>query len=136
MPDPATLSDLPLADAERVAARRHLGYPVYGNEAGANQGWRYFQWYGQLEFRLANLTPIELQEIRRQLAILERLDAAVLDAADNLDTDQAAVWIRNKREVKDRKDLLNTRRRDLAAFLGIPMGPGASGSEGSCRVIV
>lgn len=134
MADP--ISDLPLTDADRVLLRRHLGYPIYGSPEAGHQGWHYMTQYGAMEWRCTHLVALECQEVRRQLAILERLDAAVLEAADNLDTDQAAVWVRNKREVRDRKDLLNSRRRDLAAFLGVPMGPGMSSSEGSCRIIV
>ncbi|PZP48532.1 MAG: hypothetical protein DI601_00145 [Azospirillum brasilense] len=134
MADP--ISDLPLTDADRVLLRRHLGYPIYGSPEAGHQGWHYITQYGAMEWRCSHLVALERAEVRRQLAILERLDAAVLDAADNLDTDQAAVWVRNKRELRDRERLLASRRRDLAAFLGVPVGPGASGAGGGCRVIV
>lgn len=126
----------PISDAERVAIRRHLGYPAYGAEDTWNAGWRFFQHYGALEYRLGNLSPAELVEIRRQVAIVEGLDAAALAAADNLDTDVAAVWHRNRGEVRDRERLLYRRRVALAGFLGIPMGPMASSCGSSMPVVV
>lgn len=86
-----------LTDSERVDIRRFCGYPAYGSGQGGVQSWRYFQAYGLLEFRVNNLALAEETIIRRYLATLTSLELAVPAASDNLDTDQAATWSRNKK---------------------------------------
>lgn len=113
----------PLTDAERVDVRRHCGYPVYGTGASGFQGWRFYQSYGLLEFRMTNLSDAECTIVRRYLATLNPLELAVPAASENLDTAQAASWSHNQSEVADRILLLDTWRRRLCGFLGLPTGP-------------
>jgi hypothetical protein len=87
------------------------------------QSWRYFQVYGLLEFRLTNLSDSEISVVRRYLGNLGVLELAIPGASDNLETDQAAVWSRNKNELTDRLRLLDEWRRRMCGFLGIPAGP-------------
>lgn len=87
-----------------------------------------------MEFRLNNLSPSELSTIRRYLVTLAGLEQAVPRAGDGMDTDQAAVWTRNKDESRDRARLLDDWRRRLCGFLGIPSGPGLS--SGSIPLVV
>ena len=115
---------MPLTDAEMTDVRRYCGYPAYGTGASGMQTWRFFQAYGLLEFRMRNLSAAELVVVRRHLATLAGLEMAVPQAAGNLDTDQAAVWTRNRDEIRDRTRLFDDWRRRLCAFLGIPAGPG------------
>ena len=91
------------------------------------QSWQYFQVNGLLEYRLTNLTLNELAVVRRYLATLSSLEAAVPASADNLDTDQAAIWTRNKSEPRDRLRLLDEWRRRLCGFIGVPPGPALTG---------
>jgi hypothetical protein len=98
------------------------------------QSWRYFQIYGLLEFRLTNLSDCEIVIARRYLGTLTTLELAVPTASDNLDTDQAAVWTRNKDEVTDRIKLLDEWSRRLCGFLGVPAGPALS--SGTIPLIV
>lgn len=111
-------------DAERTNVRRFCGYPAYGAGNSGNMGWRFYQAYGALEYRLNNLSPSEEQVVRSHLATLATLETAVPAAGDNLDTDQAAVWTHNRDEVRDRTGLLAIWSRRLCAFLGVPAGPG------------
>jgi hypothetical protein len=113
----------PLTDAEKVDIRRFCGYPAYGAAPTGMQSWRYFQVYGMLEFRLANLSTAEIAVVRRYLGTLIALEVAVPATSDNLDTDQASVWTRNKDELTDRMRLLDEWRRRLGGFLGVPPGP-------------
>lgn len=124
----------PLTDAERVDVRRHCGYPVYGAAPAALQGWRFYQAYGLLEFRMTNLSDTECTIVRRYLATLNPLELAVPAASENLDTDQAASWSHNRSEVADRTALLDLWRRRLCGFLGLPTGPFLS--DGTARLIV
>lgn len=59
---------MPLTLAQKANVRRHLKYPVVGNIkvspgggqfAQGNIGWRFFQAYGTLEYRMNNLQPVE-----------------------------------------------------------------------------
>lgn len=113
------------SDAERTAIRRFCGYPVFGNEATQHFGYRYFNWYGTLEYRLNHLQVSEETVIRdTYLPRLAQLEADLVDQTrTNLDTDQAAVWKHNQREHKDRAALLDDLRRRLCGFLGVQPGP-------------
>lgn len=115
---------MPLSDAEKTDIRRYCGYPAYGAAASGMQTWRFYQTYGVLEFRMNNLSDAELTVVRRYLATLASLEVAIPGAAGNLDTDQAAVWTRNRDEVRDRTRLFDDWCRRVCAFLGVPPGPG------------
>lgn len=111
-------------NAEKTDIRRFCGYPAYGAGAAGFENWRFYQVYGELEFRMTNLAPEEETVARRYLAQLISLELAVVRSSDSLDTDQAAVWTRNRTEVQDREDLLDDWRRRLCSFFGVPPGPG------------
>lgn len=111
-----------VSDADKTDARRFCGYPALGSGTDGNAGWRYFQAYGELEYRLGHLSPAEEAVLGRYMSTLRSLEQAVLDAANNLDTERAAMWSRNPTEVGDRTSLLDDWRRRLCAFLGVPPG--------------
>ncbi len=117
-----------LTDAEKTDARRFCGYPAYGAAPAGFQTWRFYQVYGLLEFRLNNLSLPETGILRRYLGTLTVLEMAVPRSAENLDTDIAAVWTRNRDETRDRTKLFDDWRRRLCGFLGIPPGPALSNS--------
>jgi hypothetical protein len=117
----------PLSDTEKVDIRRFCGYPAYGAAPTGMQSWRYFQIYVLLEFRLSNLSDPEIGIARRYLGNLTTLELAIPATSDNLDTDQASVWTRNKEELTERIRLLDEWRRRLCGFLGIPVGPSLVG---------
>lgn len=62
---------MPLTVSQKMTIRRHLKFPVAGNITGAGQsptggttangfvGYRWFQAYGALEFKMNNLAPVE-----------------------------------------------------------------------------
>jgi len=87
-------------------------------------GWRFFSAYGALEYRMDNLSPEEEQVVLSYLNTLTVLEPAVPMASENLDSDGAASWTRNRNEVADRLRLLDSWRRRLCAFLGVPPGEG------------
>ena len=124
-----------LTDAEKTDARRFCGYPAYGSGSAGFQNWRFYQAYGLLEFRLNNLADAELTVLRRYLTTLLSLEAAIPNASENLDTDQAAVWTRNRSEAQDRAALFDSWCRRLCGFLGLPSGP-ALVSGGSLTLVV
>ena len=115
-------------DSEKADIRRFCGYPAYGASASGFENWRFFQVYGLLEFRMNNLSVAEEVIVRRYLGTLTALEFAIPHAGDNLDTDQAAVWTRNRDELRDRGRLFDDWRRRLCNFLGIPRGPTMAGS--------
>lgn len=125
-----------LTDAQRTDARRFCGYGAYGAGAYGSMGWRFYQTYGALEYRLGNLSDAELAVIGNMLATCNALERALVSSSDNLDTGEAASWTHNPDEVKDRQNLLEMWQRRLCAFLGVPPGPGLSQSRGSLMLVV
>jgi hypothetical protein len=117
-----------LSDAEKTDIRRFCGYPAYGGAPSGFQTWRFYQAYGLLEFRLTNLSDAEMAVARRYLGNLSMMEIAIPRSAENLDTDSAAVWTRNRDETRDRSRLFDDWRRRLCAFLGVPVGPGLTDS--------
>lgn len=115
-------------DQEKTDIRRFCGYPAYGAGAAGFENWRFYQVYGTLEFRINNLSVAEEAVVRRYLAQLTVLEFAVPRASDSLDTDQAAVWTRNRTEAQDRARLFDDWRRRLCGFFGIPPGPALADS--------
>lgn len=124
-----------LTNAQKVDIRRYCGFPVYGGTPTQAFGYRFFQWYGTLEFRMNNLCVEEETVVTTMLTTLNTLEAAIPGSGANLDTDQVAVWTHNKREVKDRADLYDLWRGKLCAFFGVPPGP-QFGSNNSITLVV
>lgn len=120
--------------SERTDIRRHCGYPAYGVGASGFQGWRFFQAYGLLEYRVQNLAAAEEAVVRGYLVQLASLEVDIPATAARLDTEQAAVWTRNPQETRDRAALFDDWRRRLCGFLGIPAGP-ALGERGIVMVV-
>lgn len=118
----------PPSEREKTDTRRFCGYPAYGNVATGMEDWRFFQVYGLLEYRLNNLSDSEVTVLRRYLVTLTALEVAIPRSGENLDTDEAAVWTRNRREPQDRARLFDEWCRRLCGFLGIPPGPAFSSS--------
>jgi len=112
-----------LTDAEKTDTRRFMGYPAYGAGASGFQGWRFYQAYGLMEYRLNNLADAEGAVLRSYLTTLRMLEQAVPDAGANLDTAQVAVWTHNPNELRERLNLFEVWRRRLCGFLGLPAGP-------------
>ena len=92
--------------------------------------WRFFTAFGMLEFRMTNLSSSEIVVVRRYLGILTSLELSIPEAASRLDTDQAAIWTRNKAEILDRTRLFTDWCRRLSAFIGVPLGPSLTGATG------
>jgi hypothetical protein len=120
-----------LTDAEKVDVRRFAGYGNYGSQVLPASGYRFSTAYGTLEYKLNSLLPDE--EVALRAVYLTRLRTLEIDLVDqttqNLDTAQAAVWVHNKHEHRDRRALYFDFRRQMCGFLGIPAGPnlGAAG---------
>lgn len=119
-----------LTTQQNADCRRFAGYPALGTDTPADDsrdfayGWVSPGIYQTLEHRLNNLTPENLTTlVNVYLTRLIALEAAILSASDNLDTDQAAVWTHNKNEVADRTQLFDNWRRRMCGFLGIAPGP-------------
>jgi hypothetical protein len=121
-------------ESQRTDIRRFCGYPAYGAGNSGFQGWRFFQVYGLMEYRISNLTGSEEAVVLQYLATLNQLELAIPAAAANLDTDRAAIWQHNADEVRERASLFDDWRRRLCAFLGLPPGPGLG--DGGIALVV
>jgi len=111
-------------DSQKTDIRRYCGYPVYGASPAGNMGWRFYTAYGALEYRMNNLSPAEETVALNYVETLSQLELAVPTASDNLDSDAAASWRHNPKEIEDRLRLLDSWRRRLCNFFGIPPGEG------------
>ena len=126
-----------LTAQEKVDIRRYCGFPVYGGQPVQAFGYRFFQWYGTLEFRMNNMQPEEETVVRNTyLTNLATLEAAIPTTSDNLDTAKAAVWEHNQNELRDREALFDSWRRRLCAFFGVPPGPYFGGASGTIKMVV
>jgi hypothetical protein len=123
-----------LLDSEKVDVRRFCGFPAIGASAPGPALFGFSQSYLTLENRLASLSVAELVIIRRYLNSLTSLELAIPAASENLDTDEASMWSRNRKEVDDRLRLFDEWRRRLCGFLGIKVGPALSNSSFSLIV--
>jgi hypothetical protein len=123
--------------AQLVDIRRFCGYPARGDgDVLFPYPWIMTQ-YLALEYRLQHMSSDEGNVVvNTYLTNLYTLETAIVGAAANLDTDQAAVWVHNKREVRDRMNLFDSWRRRLAQFLGIPCGPEMSQGGNSINLVV
>lgn len=110
-------------EAQRVAIRRYCGYPMFGGQPVQAFGYRFFQWYGTLEFRMSNGSPEEEAVVLAKLATLAQLEAAVTGTSENLDTASAGPWVHNPKEFEHRLELYAYHRKELCAFFGVPPGP-------------
>lgn len=119
-----SLSTASLSDSEKNDVRRFLGFSVIGVDQANTSMWFTIPQFRMLEYRMNNLRPEELQQVRTYLQQLYPLELAVPSASDNLDTEQAAVWRHNANEVADRMRLFNIWRQQLANYLGVGVGPG------------
>lgn len=112
-----------LTNQQKIDTRRHAGFPVFGNGVGASPptfGYRYYEWYLILEYRMNNLAPEEETTlINVYLTNCNTLESAIPTASANLDTDRAAVWYHNKKEVEDRFALYKLWCKRLIEFMGL-----------------
>lgn len=118
-----------LSDAQLLDVRRHLGYPLTGTTMPITDDqdtvYLVFGWVTMsLHRRLSSLTATEEAVVVKYLTTLAGLEAAIPTAGDNLDTNQAAVWYRNRSEVQDRASLFDGWRRRMCSFIGCRPGPG------------
>lgn len=127
-----------LTPQQQADARRYMGYPMLGDTSPDDRSdVAYAQVtsgrFQTLAHRLNTLHDEEEQIVANFLITLAGLESGIARAADNLDTDKAAVWQRNRSEVADRTRLYNQWRRQLCGLLGIKPGP--SLSNGSTQLV-
>lgn len=116
-------------DEELVSIRRYCGYMAFGSTPIPNFAWRYSVQYGDLEFRLLNMSQDEQDFVTTYfLPNLVLLEQDIPNTRTNVDTARAAVWYRNASELKERWALFNSMRRYLCEFIGAAYGPALMGT--------
>lgn len=118
-----------LTEAQITDVRRFAGYQLGGTPAlNANNDIAYLVFGTRQMSFYERLTTLSASEesvlVNTYLANLYTLESAIVAASDNLDTDMAAVWSRNRTEIQDRQSLFDDWRRRMCAFLGCAPGPG------------
>lgn len=112
-------------DAQKVQIRFYCGYSAFGSTPIPNFAWRYMTQYGDLEFRLNNMSQDEQDEvINFYLPNLLLLKQDIPAVRENSEIERAAVWYRNKNELKERRANFTGLRMDLCHFIGCDYGPG------------
>jgi hypothetical protein len=125
-----------LTAAQLTDVRRFMGYPLNGTTMQiTNDQDLVYGYFGMVVMSLQQrLTTLSASEesvlINTYLTPLYTLETAVVGAGDNLDTDQAAVWTRNRTEVSDRTKLRNQIRREMCGFIGFAPGPALGNGAG------
>jgi hypothetical protein len=114
---------------QMAAVRQHAGYGVVGTTMPINADSDVvYVAFGMvvmsLYTRMTTLTATEETRLGTFLTTLDTLWAAIAASGANLDTDQAAVWVHNKNEARDRTRLYKAEARRMCAFLLLPPGPG------------
>lgn len=122
-----------LTDAQITDVRRFAGYQLGGVPAPTADNDLAYLVVGMRQMSLVSrLTSLSASEesvlINTYLTNLNALESAIVAAASNLDTDEAAVWKRNRSEVADRERLFDGWRRRMCSFLGFAPGPGIGSS--------
>jgi hypothetical protein len=119
----------PFTAAEIVTIRRYAGYQAYGAF-----GYIFQTSMANLDLQLVNLSDAEQAVVRNYITnILPGLENAVIASGQNMGTDQAAVWTRNKNEMADRQRLYNLQRRAMCSFIGVLPGPALG--NGGCGIV-
>jgi hypothetical protein len=121
-----------LTDAQMLDVRRWMGYPSLSDGELDMVRWNpNSRTSMSLTERLENLTATEETTLTdAYLTPLAALEAAILSAADNLDTKVAGPWQSNPQELTQRTGLYNQWRRDMSAFLGFAPGPALGSGRG------
>jgi len=114
-----------LSDSDKVDLRRYMGFPAFGNTLTPDAGYRYYQRYLIVEYRMNNLQPEEENRLTTIfLPNLRQLEQDIYGVRNNTDTAQAAVWHRNPLELSERVQNYNWWRTQLAQFFGVePLNP-------------
>lgn len=126
-----------LTDSQLTDVRRFMGYPLAGTTMPITDDQDIvYGYFGMVVMSLhARLTTLSASEesvlITTYLTPLYTLETAIFGAGDNLDTDVAAVWTRNKSEVADRSKLFDQWRRRMCGFLGFAPGPALGAGGGT-----
>ena len=116
-----------LTDAQKVDVRRWLGYATQNpgeSDLVYTRRSENSLYSVSLTDKLDGLTSVEETSLTTQyLTPFATLEAALLGASGNMDTQIAGPWTANPREVAERTGLYNKWRRDMAGFLGFEPGP-------------
>ena len=122
-----------LTDTQKAHLRRAMGYPAYGNGNDGAQSWRFFQVYGLMEYRLANMSQAEgAIVVDTYLANFIQAEQDIPAALQNLAFDQIAVLTRNKTQAAETVATMAFWGQRMCDFFGIPPGQGlASVSSGA-----
>jgi len=124
-----------LTAQQKADVRRYAGYPLLADSQADDSRDFAYSWvspgvWNTLSHRLDNLRPEEESIlVNSYLTNLAQLETAIVDSYEDLDTEQAAVWKRNKNQVADRASLYDQWRRRMCWFIGIKPGPGLQGTS-------
>lgn len=100
-------SDMLTQPTDLIDIRRFCGYPLTSTE---------------IDVKIAAVPDEAAAVVSTYLTNIRSLEAAIMGASDNLDTDKAAVWTRNRTEVQDRDAMFYAWRLRLCNLIGVIPG--------------
>lgn len=77
-----------------------------------------------------NLAPAEYQNVRYLLSLLYPIEMAIAGMFSTINVQVAAVFTRNPKELRDRKEQFNYQRFELCSVMGTPPGPQLNAQDG------
>lgn len=90
-----------------IDIRRFCGYPLASTE---------------IDVKIAAVPEEATAVVSTYLTNIRSLETAIMGASDNLDTDKAAAWARNRTEVQDRDAMFYAWRLRLCNLIGVTPG--------------
>jgi len=125
-----------LTEEEKMQIRKFCGYTNWGKQPSAGMGWRAWEANAYLENKMNALTDVEEERVKT-LYIPNCLTAEtnIQSVSQLLLVDTAAVFVRNKLQLKENIQLYNYWRLELCRFLGIGVGPFFGGGSTSQMVV-
>lgn len=127
-----------LTAQQLVDLRYYIGYSVTGDVTSAPYRelvYSNVSYFGlSIDYRLSHLSTEEEYLVTTYFLVnLKARRDEIQAAAENLDTNRAAIWERNRDEVGNRMAMFNALRRELCFFLGFQPGPMITASIRSVR---
>jgi len=125
-----------LTETQKMQIRKFCGYTNWGEQPNAGMGWRAWETNAYLEQKMNALTPEEGDRVvNLYIPNCLAMETNIQNVSQLLLVDTAAVFIRNKLQLKENIQLYNYWRLQLCQFLGIGPGEFFGGSRNSRMVV-
>ena len=113
-----------LTEQQKTDARRMMGYSARGAGNYGFESYRYFTYYGDMEFRLANMSQSDGDTfVGIYLTQCLAAEQQIFAARSNLQVDEASIYKHNKAEIAQLRKEFTKLRMAMCDFIEVPAGP-------------